>query len=486
MPSIRRSLIVYFLLLLAVALGGDRLLLATPSPPTHWPRGAAAVELIDTHGRRQGAGERTSSTASCWPGPGRSHGRVGESRGPGRSDDARPRGSATLRSAVRDRVLTRPAARRRPVACTAAAPAAPARAGVGDGRIWAASGRPATGERTESNSSCLPHRRGRRTRTPRSSQFNCPRRRQVWKSPGLPSPRLCRSTRQDWSRRSTTSAAGDAGATDATGCRSAGWCTSRRRSRRRSAAAAARHAPSLTGPAAAATPPRPPPHGAGRPAAVIYVHVARPTDRAGSRRRGASMRDAARQKDETRGRPTADTAADASLLLVAGSVSRSPACCSAGGCWSAAAWPPLRKLSDAVSQVSEKDFHLPVTAGELSHELVPIHARLTQPSTAPRGVRPGEAGRGRHLARTPHADRRAARHHRRGPAQAAHAPTSTSRRWRTAGRITKQLGRLVERIMTLAYLDAGRRPGARRPTRRGRTGRAGARRSSARWPRRTA
>ncbi|HET6575315.1 MAG TPA: hypothetical protein VFG68_17040, partial [Fimbriiglobus sp.] len=39
---------------------------------------------------------------------------------------------------------------------------------------------------------------------------------------------------------------------------------------------------------------------------------------------------------------------------------------------------PIRKLSDAVSRVSEKDFRLPIAEGDLSRELLPIHGRLTQ------------------------------------------------------------------------------------------------------------
>jgi signal transduction histidine kinase len=116
---------------------------------------------------------------------------------------------------------------------------------------------------------------------------------------------------------------------------------------------------------------------------------------------------------------------------------------------------PLRKLSEAVSRVSEKDFRLPVVAAELGHELAPIHARLTQTLTL--------------LHRAFDREKQAVAdisHELRTPIAALLATIDVAlRKPRTPDQyrttleecrlISKQLGQLVERIMTLASLDAG-------------------------------
>ena len=116
---------------------------------------------------------------------------------------------------------------------------------------------------------------------------------------------------------------------------------------------------------------------------------------------------------------------------------------------------PLRKLSDAVSRVSEKDFHLPVEKEELTQELVPIHDRLTQSLAALKVAFEREKEAVADIS-----------HELRTPVAGLLATIDVSlRKPRTAEQyrqtledcrgITKQLSRLVERVMTLAYLDAG-------------------------------
>jgi len=116
---------------------------------------------------------------------------------------------------------------------------------------------------------------------------------------------------------------------------------------------------------------------------------------------------------------------------------------------------PLRKLSDAVSQVSEKDFRLPVIPAELGHELAPIHERLTQTLTLLQRAFAREkqaVADISHELRTPIASLLAtidvALRKPRSPEQYRGALEECRL-------ISKQLGQLVERIMTLASLDAG-------------------------------
>jgi signal transduction histidine kinase len=116
---------------------------------------------------------------------------------------------------------------------------------------------------------------------------------------------------------------------------------------------------------------------------------------------------------------------------------------------------PLRKLSDAVSRVSEKDFRLTVGAAELGAELAPVHARITQTLTLLQ----------RAFAREKQAVADIS-HELRTPIAALLATIDVSlRKPRTPDQyratlaecrlISKELGQLVERIMTLALLDAG-------------------------------
>jgi signal transduction histidine kinase len=117
---------------------------------------------------------------------------------------------------------------------------------------------------------------------------------------------------------------------------------------------------------------------------------------------------------------------------------------------------PFRHLSDAVSQVSEKDFRLPVERAALSAELLPIHDRLTHTLGALRRAFEREkqaVGDISHELRTPIASLLATLDVSLRKPRAAEQYRTTLEECRTIG---KQLSRLVERIMTLASLDAGR------------------------------
>ncbi|MBM3978869.1 MAG: HAMP domain-containing histidine kinase [Planctomycetes bacterium] len=117
---------------------------------------------------------------------------------------------------------------------------------------------------------------------------------------------------------------------------------------------------------------------------------------------------------------------------------------------------PLRTLSDAVSQVSEKDFRLSVVPAELGRELAPIHARLTQTLLMLQQAFAREkqaVADISHELRTPIAALLAtidvALRKKDRPAAQYYSALEECRL------ISKQLGQLVERIMTLASLDAG-------------------------------
>jgi signal transduction histidine kinase len=116
---------------------------------------------------------------------------------------------------------------------------------------------------------------------------------------------------------------------------------------------------------------------------------------------------------------------------------------------------PLRKLSDAVSRVSEKEFRLDVEPAELGHELAPIHARLTQTLMLLQRAFAREkqaVADISHELRTPIASLMAT-------IDVALRKPRTPEQYRTTLEecrlISRQLGQLVERIMTLASLDAG-------------------------------
>jgi two-component system, OmpR family, heavy metal sensor histidine kinase CusS len=125
---------------------------------------------------------------------------------------------------------------------------------------------------------------------------------------------------------------------------------------------------------------------------------------------------------------------------------------------------PLQKLTNAVAKVNEKDLHLPVAAGELSHELVPIHDRLALTLDQLREAFEREKQAVADIS-----------HELRTPVASLLATIDiTLRKPRTAEQykqaledcrlLTKQLGGLVERVMTLAYLDAGQTSVASAPT----------------------
>jgi two-component system heavy metal sensor histidine kinase CusS len=116
---------------------------------------------------------------------------------------------------------------------------------------------------------------------------------------------------------------------------------------------------------------------------------------------------------------------------------------------------PVRTLSDAVSRVSERDFSLPVDKADLSVELAPIHARITQTLDMLRAAftREKEAVADiSHELRTPIASLLAT-------IDVSLRKPRTPDQYRTTLEdcrgIAKQLGQLVERIMTLASIDAG-------------------------------
>jgi signal transduction histidine kinase len=116
---------------------------------------------------------------------------------------------------------------------------------------------------------------------------------------------------------------------------------------------------------------------------------------------------------------------------------------------------PIGKLSDAVSRVSERNFKLPHDGHNLFRELVPIHTGLTQTLDLLQKAFSREkqaVADISHELRTPIAALMAtidvALRKPRTPEQYR----STLEECRV---ISKQLGQLVERIMTLATLDAG-------------------------------
>jgi signal transduction histidine kinase len=116
---------------------------------------------------------------------------------------------------------------------------------------------------------------------------------------------------------------------------------------------------------------------------------------------------------------------------------------------------PLSKLSEAVSRVNEKDFRLPMEREELTTELLPIHDRLAQSLEALKLAfeREKEAVADiSHELRTPVAGLMATLDVALRKPRTAEQYHTTLQECRG---ITKQLSDLVERVMTLAYLDAG-------------------------------
>jgi signal transduction histidine kinase len=116
---------------------------------------------------------------------------------------------------------------------------------------------------------------------------------------------------------------------------------------------------------------------------------------------------------------------------------------------------PLRRLSDAVSRVSEKDFRLPVEREDLSRELLPIHARLTDTLDDLRRAFEREkqaVADISHELRTPVAGMLATLDVTLRKPRSADQYRAALEETRAIGR---QLAGLVERVMTLASLDAG-------------------------------
>jgi len=118
---------------------------------------------------------------------------------------------------------------------------------------------------------------------------------------------------------------------------------------------------------------------------------------------------------------------------------------------------PLATLTTAVSRVSESDFRLPVAATDLSEDLLPIHERITQTLDALRRAFEREkqaVGDISHELRTPLAALRTTLDVAlRKPRDAEQYKATLS----DCREIARQLSRLVDRILTLAALDSGQR-----------------------------
>lgn len=185
----------------------------------------------------------------------------------------------------------------------------------------------------------------------------------------------------------------------------------------------------------------------------VFVHHARPLSELDARLAVAQT-----ERDEHTARARADTRTElarfrARLLAIGGGTF---ALLVVGGFLIVArGLAPINTLSDAVSRVSEKDFRLPVEAADLSRELAPIHARLIQTLTLLQRAFAREkqsVADISHELRTPIASLLAT-------IDVALRKPRTPEQYRTTLEecrlISKQLGQLVERIMTLATLDAG-------------------------------
>ena len=124
---------------------------------------------------------------------------------------------------------------------------------------------------------------------------------------------------------------------------------------------------------------------------------------------------------------------------------------------------PLKTLTTAVGRVSEKDFRLPLKREDLTEELVPIHARLTDTLDALRRAfyREKQAvGDISHELRTPLAALRTTLDVAlRKPRDAEQYRVTLS----DCRDIARQLSKLVDRILMLASLDAGEASPSRMP-----------------------
>jgi signal transduction histidine kinase len=116
---------------------------------------------------------------------------------------------------------------------------------------------------------------------------------------------------------------------------------------------------------------------------------------------------------------------------------------------------PLRRVSDAVSQVSEKDFQIPLDKSQLPIELVPIVERLQQSLNQLRDAFAREKQATAdisHELRTPLAALLTMIDVSLRKTRTPEEYRATLEDCKTTG---KQLSRLVDRILTLARLDAG-------------------------------
>lgn len=207
---------------------------------------------------------------------------------------------------------------------------------------------------------------------------------------------------------------------------------------------------------------RPPPPREPGPSFYNFYHVARPTAEL-ELEVAAIHRDAERQQAEVR-TSTVNTRSTVRLVLALGSGFAFVALLVGGWLVVGLGLRPLSKLTDAVAEVNENDLHLPVEADELSHELVPIHDRLVQTLDQLREAFEREKQAVADIS-----------HELRTPVASLLATIDiTLRKPRTAEQykqaledcrvLTKQLGGLVERVMTLAYLDAGQTKMTAAPT----------------------
>ncbi|HEY1191348.1 MAG TPA: HAMP domain-containing sensor histidine kinase [Gemmata sp.] len=185
----------------------------------------------------------------------------------------------------------------------------------------------------------------------------------------------------------------------------------------------------------------------------VFVHHARPQAELEARLT-TDQQDRADQLARVRSETQMELANLRARLIVIGTVTFA-ALVLGGWVFVARGLAPLHTLSDAVSRVSERDFRLPVGAEGLGRELAPIHARITQTLTLLQRAFAREkqaVADISHELRTPIASLLAT-------IDVALRKPRTPEQYRTALEecrlISKQLGQLVERIMTLASLDAG-------------------------------
>jgi len=185
----------------------------------------------------------------------------------------------------------------------------------------------------------------------------------------------------------------------------------------------------------------------------VYIHVARPVAEL-TETIAKIHADETEQKDDLSA-ATARTQSAVRIALATTGAATFVALLVGGPILIRRGMTPLHTLTNAVRCVTEKDFSLPVEKDELSQELLPIHQHLTHT-----------------LDQLKHAFDREKQavadisHELRTPVAALlttldvalRKPRSAEQYKQTLGEcrvITKQLGQLVERVITLAYIDAG-------------------------------